>query len=47
MQAEGLLRRPLERGAVDPHAMQNHGELARDRDLENGATKTKTSPLER
>ena len=28
-----LLRRPVELGAVDPHAMQNHGELSSNRDF--------------
>ena len=28
-----LLRRPVELGSIDPHAMQNDRELARDRDL--------------
>src|ERR1700730_11934256 len=28
-----LLRRPVELGSIDPHAMQNDGELTRDRDL--------------
>src|SRR6202163_4112866 len=28
-----LLRRPVELGSIDPHAMQNDRELTRDRDL--------------
>ena len=28
-----LLRRPVELGSIDPHAMQNDGELTRDRNL--------------
>ncbi len=28
-----LLRRPVELGSIDPHAMQNNRELTRDRDL--------------
>ena len=37
MLGSNLLLRPVELGPVDPHAMQNDCELARDRDFGEGS----------